>query len=191
MCSREISEKLSRDEIQVFLRICVLLYADDTIVMAKSPEELQMAIDKVKEYCDTWKLQINVTKTKVVIFSRGKVRNIPNFKYGDESIEVVSDYVYLGTTFNYNGKMNKAMKKQVTQARRALFSMLVKCKKLELPIDINCELFDSLIVPILTYGCELWGYNSLDIIESFHRKFLKIQLHVNKRTANCIAYGEL
>ena len=52
-------------------------------------------------------------------------------------------------------------------------------------------MFDSLIVPILTYGCELWGYSSLDIMESFHRKFLKSQLHVNTRTANCIVYGEL
>ena len=68
---------------------------------------------------------------------------------------------------------------------------MIKCKKLELPIDINCELFDSLVVPILTYGCEIWGYNSLDLIESFHRKFLKNQLYVNKRTANCIVYGDI
>ena len=177
--------------LKYFLRIYVLLYADDTIVMAESPEELQIALDKVKEYCDTWKLQINVSKTKVVIFSRGKVRNVPNFKYGEENIDVVDDYVYLGTTFNYNGKMDKAINKQVTQARRALFSMMTKCKKLELPIDINCELFDVLVLPILTYGCEIWGYNKLDHIETFHRKFLKNQLRVNKRTANCMVYGEL
>ena len=191
MASREINEKLSNDDVEIFLRIYVLLYADDTIVMAESPEELQLALDKVKEYCDTWKLQINVSKTKVVIFSRGKVRNVPNFKYGEECIEIVDDYVYLGTTFNYNGKMNKAINKQVTQARRALFSMLIKCKRLELPIDINCELFDVLIVQILTYGCEIWGCYKLDNIETFHRKFMKSQLCVHKRTANCMVYGDL
>lgn len=87
--------------------------------------------------------------------------------------------------------MDKAINKQVTQARRSLFSMLSKCKKLDLPIDINCELFDVLIVPILTYGCEIWGYHKLDQVETFHRKFLKNQLCVHKRTANCMVYGDL
>ena len=125
MCSKEINEKLSDDDAEIFLRIYVLLYADDTIVMAESPEELQTTLDRVREYCETWKIQINVSKTKVVIFSRGKVRNVPNFRYGEEEIEIVDDYVYLDITFNYNGKMDKAINKQLAQAlRRALFSML-------------------------------------------------------------------
>ena len=140
MCSREINERLSSENVEIFVRIFVLLYADDTIIMAESPEELQNSLNMVKEYCNAWKLQINVTKTNVVIFSRGKVRNLPSFKYGEDNIEIVDDYVYLGTTLYSNGKMDKAINKQVMQARRALFSMLTKCKKLELPIDQNCDI---------------------------------------------------
>ncbi|XP_068247977.1 uncharacterized protein [Palaemon carinicauda] len=113
MCLKEINEKFSSIDIERFLLIYALLYADDTIVMDESPKELQNALNKVKEYFDIWKLQINVSKTKIVEFSRGKYRNVTNSKYGEESIEIVEDYVYLGTTFNYNGKMDKAIKKQV------------------------------------------------------------------------------
>ena len=51
-----------------------LLYADDTVVLAESPHDLQLALDEVGTYCHTWGLSINRTKTKVVIFSRGKVK---------------------------------------------------------------------------------------------------------------------
>ena len=38
-----------------------------------------------------------------------------------EKVEVVDDYVYLGTTVSYNGKYSKAIEKQFTQAKRAIF----------------------------------------------------------------------
>ena len=107
---------------------CCYVYADDTIVLAEDEVELQKALSSVKEYCETWKLNINVAKTKVVIFSRGKLRNFPVFKYGDDKVEVTDEYIYLGINFSCNGRMEKAIKKQVTQARRALFSMMTKSK---------------------------------------------------------------
>merc|ERR1712030_160364 len=77
---------------------------------------LQKALNAVYEYCKMWKLQLNTSKTKIVIFSKGKVRKYPTFKYNNDTIGVVDDYVYLGVTINFNGKIEKAMKKQVTQA---------------------------------------------------------------------------
>lgn len=58
---------------------------------------------------------VNTAKTKAVVFSRGKVRNI---------VEVVDEYVYLGTTFNYNSKFRKAQIKHLIQTRRAMYSRL-------------------------------------------------------------------
>ena len=65
----------------------VLLYADDTLVLAESPGELQKALHEVSVYCNRWELSINKTKTKVVIFSRGKVETNYNLKMGDIDIE--------------------------------------------------------------------------------------------------------
>ena len=52
----------------------LLLYADDTIGLAECPEDLQRVLDILKIYCELWGLDINVRKTKVMIFSRGKIR---------------------------------------------------------------------------------------------------------------------
>ena len=43
----------------------LLLYADDTVVLAECPEDLQRALDMLKIYCEFWGLDINVRKTKV------------------------------------------------------------------------------------------------------------------------------
>ena len=54
--------------------------------------------------------------------------------------------------------------------------------------------FDSMIKPILFYGCEVWGlYNSYkeDSIETFYLAFLKSILHVKTSSTNSYVYGEL
>ncbi len=40
------------------------------------------------------------------------------------------------------------------------------------------------------YGSEVWGYQNLDHIERFHKKFLKLTLKLNRNTPNCMVYGE-
>ena len=49
--SDDITCHLSDPDIEVFLRLHVLLYADDTIVMAETPEQLQKALNAVSDYC--------------------------------------------------------------------------------------------------------------------------------------------
>ena len=50
------------------LYLFLLLYADDTIVLAECPEDLQRALDMLKIYCELWGLDINDRKTKVMLF---------------------------------------------------------------------------------------------------------------------------
>ena len=178
------------DDIECFVKLFVLLYADDTIVMADSPQQLQSALNALHEYCNRWQLTVNVSKTKIVIFSRGKVRKYQDFTFGEGKLEVVQDYIYLGSKFNYNGKFNKAISKQVTQAKRAMFDLLTKSRRLSLPLDIQVELFDRMVVPILLYGSEIWGFSNIEQIEVMYRKFLKCLLKLPKSTPNCMIYGE-
>ena len=53
------------------------------------------------------------------------------------------------------------------------------------------KLFDSTIVPILTYGCEVCGLGDLAIVEKNHTDFLKFILIVKKSTPHLMLYGEL
>ena len=118
----------------------------------------KFALESVHEYCTLYNLTVNTSKTKILVFSRGKVKRYPISSYGDDIIEVVSDYVYLGVTMNYINEFVKAMRKQLDQGRKAQFSMLIKGRKLELPIDIQCKLCESMVIPVVLYGCEIWGF---------------------------------
>ena len=101
------------DEDIVLLKLFVLLYADDTIILAENEKELQLALDKVHQYCTMYTLSVNIAKSKIIVFSGGKVRRFSFFKYGFDVIEVVSGYVYLGITMNYNNKFDKAILKNL------------------------------------------------------------------------------
>ena len=83
-----------------------------------------------------WSLKVNIDKSKIIIFSRGKIRKYRSFRFGDSTVDVVEDYIYLGTKFNYNGKFYKAKAKQVLQARKATYSLLTKVRKLDLSVDV-------------------------------------------------------
>ena len=77
------------------LNMFALLYTDDTIVLADNACELQKPLDAVHDYCGMYKLTVNIKKTTIIVFSKGKVKRFPTFKYGDNTIEVVSDYIDL------------------------------------------------------------------------------------------------
>ena len=185
------STMLSDDDIEVFVKLFTLLYADDTIVFAETEEDLQNSLIAVYQYCDLFSLKVNVDKTKVVIFSNGKVTKHRNFLFGSRPLEVVSEYVYLGMCFNYNGTFSNAIEKQISQATKAMYSLITKARRLFLPLDIVCDLFDKTVLPVLIYSCEIWGCGNLYPIEVFYRKFLKIILNLNISTPSAMIYGEV
>ena len=188
--SREVDQILNNDELDTYLKLYTLLYADDTVILAETEKELQKALDALYLYCEQWQLHVNLDKTKIVIFSRGKISKFGTFLFGGNPIEVVSDYIYLGITMNFNNKFSKAIQRQLLLARKALFLLNSKILEYNLPIDIQIKLFDNLILPILTYGCEIWGFSNLSAIELFHRKFIKNSLKISKFVSNSITYGE-
>ena len=175
----------------VFLRLYLLLYADDTILLAENPYELQAALHGIHHYCTNWELEINTQKTKIMIFSKGKVRNIPEFVYDNRNIEVVFTFRYLGIDLNYNGKFTVCKKHLYNQAQKAMYSVLRKSRKKGLPIDLQLQLFDNVVLPILLYGAEVWGHENNEMIEKLHLKYCRILLNVNRYTARCMIYGEL
>ena len=188
---KDLSSVLGTHDTEFLINMYVLLYADDTLVLAESPDELQCALDEVGIYCQKWGLTINQLKTKVVIFSRGKVRRNHSFKVGNIDIDTSSEYCYLGLIFNFNGSFTKAIKERLTPARKAMFSLNEKAVNLLLPPDIHLDLFDKMIAPIVLYGSEIWGYGNLEPLEIFYRKFIKRMLGIHQSTPNCIVYGEV
>lgn len=174
-----------------YIKLFVMLYADDTIIMSETKEGMQNALNVFEHYCQMWKLEVNVEKTKIIVFSKRKVKQNMNFHISGKSIEIVNSYTYLGTIFNYNGNFCSARKKIVDQAQKALFAMYRKIKNITLPVDLQLQLFDTLIVPILLYSSEVWGFENKYNIEKMHLQFCKNLLKVRNSTPNFMVYGEL
>jgi hypothetical protein len=60
------------NELDIFIKMLVILYADDTVLFADSAVEMQIQLDNFSEYCSLWKLNVNSSKTKVVNFAGGR-----------------------------------------------------------------------------------------------------------------------
>ena len=72
-----------------------------------------------------------------------------------------------------------------------MFSIISKSRSLYLDIDTQLHLFNSMVVPIMMYGSEVWGYTDLKLIERLQLRFCKIILKVKKSTPNSMVLGEL
>ena len=179
------------NNMQSYLKLLIIMYADDTVLFAESKESLQNCLNGLKNYCDKWKLQINENKTKVLIFSKRR----PNlgdfcFKIGEKNIEVVDEFCYLGVTFTRTGNFNKNLKTLEKQGNSAIFSIIKQARKESLPIDIQFEMFDLMVLPVILYGCEIWGSANLLVLERLHLKFCKMILKLKRSTPDVMVYGE-
>jgi len=75
----------------------ILLFADDMVLMAEGELELEQLVGKVKEYCETWHLEVNVSKTKVMVVSKDG-SHVARVRYGhkDMKYQYVHKCHYLG-----------------------------------------------------------------------------------------------
>ena len=182
----EIEEKLG-----IYLKLFFLLYADDTILLSDTFADLQLQLNVFHDYCSFWKLKVNIEKTKAVIFSRAQLPQNQFFCYGDQQIEYVTEFNYLGVIFSKNGSFTSTLKNNVRKANIAMYEVLSKGRSLNLSVSCQYDLFEKIVKPILLYGCEVWGLSNTDILERVHLKFCKLLLNLKKSTPSFMVYGEL
>ena len=106
--------------------------------MAESAADLQIQLDKFCEYCRTWKLKVNVEKTKVLIFSRGRLPSNITFKYDGSEIEIVNEFNYLGILFTRTGSFKPCKMYLKEKATKAMYEVIKKGQKNRL--SISCQL---------------------------------------------------
>ena len=171
----------------------ILLFADDLVMFADTKIELQRLINRLKEYCDRFKLKINIAKTNIIVFRNGGyLREYENWFYDNIPLRVVSYYKYLGLVISSRLSWYVCQKTLAEQASKALFSIKSKLSQFgSLSSNLLFKIFDTKILPILTYGAEIWfGHESKDI-EQVHHYYCKYVLKVSKHTPNIFVRGEL
>ena len=169
------------------LRINIISYADDMVIVAHNINSLNIIYKKFKELIESSKLLINEEKSKIVIFTKGKmVNNFRNLILNNSSFEVVESYNYLGHIIKYNLNDSEDILHKLKKFYIAFNSTYRKFNKVNL--DTLIFLFKSFCNP--QYGIPLW--NCSDIFKknefktfetAFHYSLKKI-LNVPKSTGN-------
>ena len=65
-------------------------------------------------------MEVNLKKTKIMIFKKGKTKIEPIFLLVNKNVEIVNEYCYLGIKLKYNGNFTLAHKQLCEKAMNAL-----------------------------------------------------------------------
>ena len=170
----------------------ILLYADDIVLSADTVKDLQILLSNLEEYCELWKMSVNMKKSKIIVFRNGgPLRSNEKWMYQGHNMEVTPHYKYLGVRFASRLTWNLAHDELSKQSSKSLINIRKLYRECgTLPPSMLFNLFDKLIVPILCYGSEVWGYEKSEKIETVHTKFCKWVLGVSYRTSNTAVLAE-
>ena len=83
-----------------------LLFADDIVLFSDNPHDLQESINSLHPFCTTSFLNINIDKTKIIVFGKNPKYVIESWKISDSIIEVTDCYKYLGTWLHWKGSFH-------------------------------------------------------------------------------------
>ena len=128
-----------------------LRYTDDTTLMAESEEELKSLLMKVKEESEKVGLKLNIQKTKIMASGP-----ITSWQIDGETVETVSDFIFLGSKITADGDCSHAIKRCLLLGRKAMTNLdsILKSRDITLPTKVH--LVKAMIFPVVMYGCDSW-----------------------------------
>jgi hypothetical protein len=150
------------------MELSCLLYADDLVITSETKTGLQNALDKLQTYCHEWKLEINISKTKIMCVNNND--NHPFF-INKQQLQRVSEFKYLGVLINNRGSNIISQTDLYHRALKVYFKILNSLNPLP-NVKTLMHLFDHMVKPILLYNCEIWTNVNLQYRHSKHATVL-------------------
>ena len=136
-----------------------LFFTDHSTLLSWSENGLQIAINKMEQFCDSHGLTVNASKTKIVVYGGGEKGK---WTYKGCQLERVTAYKCLGLLIHAKKHLaSNCALELANSAKRALHALISRCSSLHVESPtLQCALFDILVRPKLYYGCEIWGVDS-------------------------------
>ena len=128
-----------------------LRYADNTILMTESEEELKSILMKVKDESEKVGLKLNIQKTKIMISGP-----ITLWEIDGETVETVTDFIFLSSKITIDGDCSQEIKRCLLLGRKVMTNLesILKSRDITLPTKIH--LVKAMVFPVVMYGCESW-----------------------------------
>jgi hypothetical protein len=164
-------------------------FADDTAFMVSNSDKneasrlLQIHMNHFAEWCKKWNIQINAQKSQFITFSWRKGDCPPITINGEEVRECVSasgppKVKYLGIILDRRltfGPHIKQKRKELNARRKSLYYILNKNSPLSL--ENKLLLYKTILKPIWTYCCPIWGlasHSNIEVIERFQTISIRV-----------------
>ena len=128
-----------------------LRYADDTILMAESEEELKILLMKVKLESEKVGLKLNIRKTKIMASGP-----ITSWEIDGEAVETVSDFIFLGSKLTADGDCSHEIKRRILLGRKVMTNLDSIFKSRDITLSTKVRLVKAMVFPVVMYGCEIW-----------------------------------
>jgi hypothetical protein len=182
-------------------RLSLLIYADDTAILANSADELQQLLTCVDSWCGSHGMTISTVKSEATVFNCMQPAQSVDVSVQGKRLPVCKVFKYLGVWFHH---MKGAAYNVQQAANRGKFAIACLHRKLyDLDVGSNVKLalklYDSLVMPAMLYGCEVWGTcmlgtgslaDSVVLPEKVHRNFIKFTLKMRHNTKSWVAFRE-
>ena len=125
-----------------------LRYADDTILMAESKEELKILLMNMKEESENVGLKFNIQKTKIMASGP-----ITSWQIDGET---VADFIFLDSKITADGDCSHEIKRHLLLGKKIMTNLdsILKSRDITLPTKIR--LVKAMVFPGVMYGCESW-----------------------------------
>ena len=147
---RDVGLEEAQDRIKIARsNINNLRYADDTTLMAESEEELKSLLMKVKEESEKVGLKLNIQKMKIMASSP-----ITSQQIDGETVETVSDFIFLGSKITANGDCSHEIKRHLLLGRKIMTKLDSIFKSRDITLSTKVRLVKAMVFPAVMYVCE-------------------------------------
>ena len=131
-------------------------YADDTVLIAASVEQLQELVSAVNAASEEKGLKINREKTEcMVVTKRSESLDCP-IRIQQELVKKVDQFTYLGSVITADARCDTEIKKRIGIAKTAFRKMSSMLTNRRISIDTRKRAVKTYVWSTLLYGCEAW-----------------------------------
>ena len=129
-----------------------LRYADDTILMAESEEELTSLLMKVKVESEKVGIKLNIQKTSIMASG-----SITSWQIDGETVETVAEFIFLGSKITTGGDCSHEIIRRLLLGRKVMTNLDSILKSRDITLLTKVCLVKTMVFPVVIYGCENWN----------------------------------
>ena len=107
---------------------------------------------KVKEESEKVDLKLNIQKTKIMASGP-----ITSWEIDGETVETVSDCIFLGSKITVDGDCTHEIKRQLLLGRKVMTNLDSIFKSRDITLPTKVRLVKAVVFPVVMYGCESWA----------------------------------